>query len=158
MRTDLPRAGIRAYADTSVYGGAFEPSFDRESRLFLQQARAGHFVLVYSSLIVRELARAPERVKQLFRQCLPFAEPVDLTEEAVALRNAYLRQTIVTLSHRADALHVALASVGRCEVLVSLDFKHIVQFERISMYNAVNREQGYRALAIHSPAEVVDYG
>ena len=40
--------------------------------------------------------------------------------------------------HSADALHVAQATVASCRVIVSWNFKHIVHFAKIPLYNAVN--------------------
>jgi hypothetical protein len=50
---------------------------------------------------------------------------------------------------------VAQATVAGCRVIVSWNFKHIVHFAKIPLYNAVNVLQGYGAIAIHSPQEVV---
>ena len=55
---------------------------------------------------------------------------------------------------RADALHIALATVARVDVLVSWNFKHIVNLKRIHAYNAVNLKKGYPLLEIRTPREV----
>jgi predicted nucleic acid-binding protein len=55
-----------------------------------------------------------------------------------------------------DALHVALASVARADVLVSWNFKHLVQLRRIRGFHAVNVLRGYPLLEIRSPREVID--
>ena len=52
------------------------------------------------------------------------------------------------------ALHIALATVARVDVLVSWNFKHIVNLRRIHAYNAVNLKKGYPLLEIRSPWEV----
>lgn len=57
-----------------------------------------------------------------------------------------------------DALHVAIATVADCDVIVSWNFKHIVNFQKIPMFNAVNVLNGYKPIAIHSPVEVINYG
>ena len=57
----------------------------------------------------------------------------------------------------ADALHVAIATAHECDAIVSLNFKHIVHFDKISLYNSVNLANGFGPLAIHSPQEVVHY-
>lgn len=56
---------------------------------------------------------------------------------------------------RADALHVALASVGGADVLVSWNFKHVVNLGKIRSFNAVNLEQGYGLIEIRTPKEVL---
>jgi hypothetical protein len=54
-------------------------------------------------------------------------------------------------------LHIALATVADADILVSWNFKHIVRFDKIRMFNAANMEQGYKALPIHSPREVTTH-
>jgi hypothetical protein len=56
----------------------------------------------------------------------------------------------------ADALHVALATVARCAMIVSWNFKHIVSFRRIPLYNAVNKTNGYSEIGIFTPQEVIE--
>jgi hypothetical protein len=56
---------------------------------------------------------------------------------------------------RSDALHVALATIGRVDVMVSWNFKHIVNLGKIRMFNAVNLEQGYGFIEIRTPKEVL---
>jgi hypothetical protein len=55
------------------------------------------------------------------------------------------------------ALHVALATVGRVDVLVSWNFRHIVNLGRIRLFNAVNLEQGYGLIEIRTPKEVLPH-
>ena len=55
---------------------------------------------------------------------------------------------------RADALHIALATVAKVDVLVSWNFRHIVNLTRIHAYNAVNLKKGYPLLEIRTPREV----
>ena len=55
-------------------------------------------------------------------------------------------------------LHIALATVANADLLVSWNFRHIVRVDKIRLFNAVNLEQGYQALSIHSPREVTTYG
>ena len=39
---------------------------------------------------------------------------------------------------------------------VSWNFQHIVHFQKIPQYNAVNALHGYNSIAIHSPREVIN--
>jgi len=54
-------------------------------------------------------------------------------------------------------MHIALATVAEVDVLVSWNFKHILHFNKIRMFNAVNLEQGYKQIQIFSPREVTTY-
>ena len=73
------------------------------------------------------------------------------------LRDAYLAAKIVGRRWSTDALHVALATVSGCRVIVSWNFNHIVHFQKIPLYNAVSAVHGYGPIAIHTPQEVTDY-
>jgi len=146
---------VRVYADTSVFGGVFDPEFDEASARFFAQVRAGLFQLVVSAVVADELADAPASVRSLFDEVLPLAELVPVSAEAVALQEAYLNANIVTSNWAEDALHVALATISRCDLIVSWNFEHIVHFQKIPRYNAVNVLLGHRAIAIHSPSEVM---
>lgn len=146
---------ILVYADTSVFGGVFDDEFEFASRLFFARVRSGRFELVTSALTREELEAAPARVVTYFEDLV--LEGMHVSEvlgEAVDLQLAYLRAGILGESSMADALHVGMATVLKCSVIVSWNFKHIVHFQKIPLYNAVNATTGYSPIAIHSPHEV----
>jgi len=146
----------RVYADTSVFGGVFDDEFAVPSRAFFVLVREGRFRLVVSAAVQEEVSNAPEQVQQWFAEVAPLTEIVEMTEEATHLRQAYLNAGIVTPRSALDALHVAQATVSGCELIVSWNFRHIVNYQRIPMYNAVNTLPGYPQIAIYSPAEVTN--
>lgn len=149
---------IRVYADTSVYGGVFDPEFDVASLGFFDGVREGRFRLVVSAIVIDEIGPAPEAVHALLDEMLGMSEIADITDEAVALQQAYLDNGIVTPKSAGDALHVALATVAGCALIVSWNFHHIVHYQKIPLYNAVNTLYRRQALDIRSPLEVVAYG
>jgi predicted nucleic acid-binding protein len=151
----MPPRRLRVYADTSVYGGAFDDEFSDASRAFFDRVTQGRFRLVISALVRDELLEAPERVRQFFDELRVAAEIVETGEDALRLRDAYLTAGAVTEASATDALHVALATVADCRVIVSWNFRHIVNFHRIPLYNGVNQSLGYGVLGIHSPQEVL---
>ena len=150
-------SAIRIYADTSVFGGAFDEEFQAASKVFFQQVRSGRFKLVTSALVQEEIEPAPTDVRGLFEGLLDIVDVVDVSEEAVSLRDAYLESGIVSPQWSDDALHVAIATVAGCALIVSWNFKHIVHFEKIPLYNAVNTLRGYSSIGIFSPLEVIQY-
>lgn len=148
---------IRVYADTSVFGGIYDEEFKEPSRIFFEQVKSGQFVLVTSAVVQDELVAAPLTVRYLFEEMLGLAEVADITASALELRDAYLQAKIVTPKYSADALHVALATVAGCSLIVSWNFQHIVHFQKIPLYNAMSMLQGYQPIAIYSPREVIRY-
>jgi predicted nucleic acid-binding protein len=148
---------FQVYADTSVFGGVFDDVFDEASRAFFQQVKEGDFKLLISPIVQDEIEKAPEKVRQFFDEISELAEFIDISEEALQLRKAYLDAGIVTPKSAADALHVALATVNGCRLIISWNFKHIVHFQKIPLYRAINALKGYAEINIYSPQEVINY-
>jgi predicted nucleic acid-binding protein len=148
---------LRIYADTSVFGGILDSEYEDASKILFKQVRKGRFRLVTSAVVQAELETAPPKIRELFDDMLVLGEMVAVSEQALRLQQAYLESKVVTRKWAADALHVALASVNGCVAIISWNFKHIVHFRKIPLYNAVNTVNGYAGIAIHSPLEVIAY-
>jgi hypothetical protein len=144
----------RVYADTSLFGGPFDDEFADASRRFFEAVNDGKYALVTYGLVEQEINSAPPPVQRFFTARAAGAEVVEVSADAIALRDAYVSLGIVSETCLADALHVALATVAACDVVVSWNFKHIVNYRRIQQYNAVNALRGYGSIAIYSPLEV----
>lgn len=84
----------------------------------------------------------------------PTSRPSRCPGRAEELAAAYIEDGAIDARMRADALHIALATVARVDVLVSWNFRHIVNLKRIRAYNAVNLKSGYPVLEIRTPREV----
>ena len=148
---------MRVYADTSVFGGCFDSEFQDMSLKLVEEAKRGRFRLVLSPTTLRELARAPGRVRT-FVTALPDSavEVLAASEEAESLREAYIAAGVLGRGSKADAEHIAYASIGEVDLIVSWNFKHIVHFEKIRGFHAVNMLRGYAQVPIHSPPEVIE--
>jgi len=148
---------IRVYADTSVFGGIIDKEFSWQSKTFFEQVYRKRFKLITSPVVKAELEIAPEEVKDFFDEISNATEVIEVNRESLKLRNAYLDSKIVTPKYSNDALHVALATVSNCSIIVSWNFKHIVHYDKIPLYNAVNILQGFKQISIFSPSEVIHY-
>lgn len=148
---------LRVYADTSVFGGVFDSEFEEPSQEFFRQVRNGRFQLVVSDVVQAELLTAPENVRQWWDRHLLLVEYAGIVPEGIALQQAYLKAGILTPKWETDALHVAMATVRHCRAIVSWNFKHIVHFDKIPLYNGINLINGYENISIHTPAEVITY-
>jgi hypothetical protein len=80
-----------------------------------------------------------------------------VTPDSLELREAYIAARVVSPEQSDDALHVALATVHRCAMIVSWNFRHIVHYEKIPLYNAVNTLHGHGRIEIFSPMEVIGH-
>lgn len=153
----MPIRAFRVYADTSVFGGVLDEEFREASLDFFNEIGRGRFLLVCSAIVDLELREAPKKVKEFYESMLPKAEIAEVTTEALELEQAYLAAGILTPKSAMDALHVALATIARADLIVSWNFKHIVHFDKIRQFNAINRLRGWPALEIYSPKEVIGY-
>jgi predicted nucleic acid-binding protein len=149
---------LRLYADTSVFGGAFDEEFRAPTLALFDAVRSGAFRLLTSELEREELVEASEKVRDFFLAMARHAEIIPIDDGAIQLRDAYHQAGVLSTRWTEDALHVALATVAGADLIVSWNFKHIVHFERIPMYNGVNMIRGFQSIRIHSPSEVAEHG
>lgn len=150
---------LRVYVDTSVLGGCFDAEFAPWSNGLMDDFRSGLYQPVMSEVLAREIGGAPESVRQLYRELIESgAEYLTAGVQVTRLQEAYERRNVLTPQYRDDMLHIALATAANVDVLVSWNFRHIVHMDKIRMFNAVNLELGYKALAIHTPREVMSHG
>ncbi len=145
------------YVDTSVFGGVFDEEFAEASCAFFDEVRTGRFEALVSSVVIKELLDAPEQVRHFYAALGPRVTVVELSEAALELVRRYIAAGIVGERWRPDALHVAVASVCGCRAIVSWNFRNIVHFEKIPLYNGINMSHGFGPLAIHTPQEMVHY-
>jgi len=148
---------MRIYADTSVFGGVFDLEFAEPTKRLFEEIDAGRFTLVTSAIVEAEIEPAPEKIRLHFLRCEAFAEIAQITHEALLLQQQYIISGVVTPKSAEDALHVPIATVSQCDLIVSWNFKHIVHFDKISKYNAVNTINGFGQIGIYSPLEVISY-
>jgi len=148
----------RIYLDTSVIGGCHDKEFSPWSNGLMKDFRLRNYIPVISDLTFEELTLAPEPVKKTLRQLVEYEpEILEINDDTLNLAEIYLDRKILTPKYRDDARHIALASVANVDVLVSWNFKHIVHYDKIRLFNAVNIEQGLKTIDIYSPREVTNY-
>jgi hypothetical protein len=146
---------IRVYVDTSVFGGTKDDEFAEVSKLFFDQVGQGKFVVLLSTETLRELEKAPDAVKKIWRRLKPTCvETLLISQEMHELAQSYISANVLGRTSEADALHVAAATVAGADLILSWNFKHIVNFDKIRGFNSINVSQGYRSLTILSPFEV----
>ncbi len=148
----------RVYIDTSVVGGQFDKEFSENTIPFFNSVAKGQFVIITSDLLEAELLRAPENVRN-FLATLPQnqVEKIRLTKPAAELADQYIHAKVVGRTSRADCQHIAMATLAKADVLVSWNFKHIVNLDKIRGYNSINYGLGHTMLEIRTPKEIINY-
>ena len=144
--------------DTSVFGGYYDTEFEEITKKLFDQIVKDGIKIMYSELTKNELINAPDRVKD-FIKSLPenLINYIEITDESLILADKYIAEKVVGQTSREDCIHIALATINRADVLVSWNFKHIVNLTRIRGYNSVNLKTGYPSIEIRSPKELIQY-
>jgi len=146
----------RFYIDTSVIGGVFDTEFEEHSTILMEKVRLGQIKAVISEVTESEIMKARKEIRDFYNS-LPKdnIEFVEITEDAVMLADTYITDQVVGKTSRDDCLHIGIATTNRVDILVSWNFKHIVNIYRIRGYNAVNIKLGFPTLEIRSPKDIV---
>ncbi|MDP1675743.1 MAG: type II toxin-antitoxin system VapC family toxin [Bacteroidota bacterium] len=148
----------RVYIDTSVFGGCFEPEFEIWSNGLMDDFKNGIYSPVVSQVVANEISKAPSFVKAKYAELSIYnLEILPLTNEVYSLAETYKLKQILSPKYFEDLLHIAIATINNIDILVSWNFKHIVHFEKIKLFNAVNLELSYKTINIFSPREVTTY-
>ena len=146
---------FRIYIEQSVIGGYFDKEFEGPTRKLFDKFRSEEYIAVVSAHTFKELDDgAPEKLKENLKT-INYEEHL-LDNEMYILTEKYMDRKIVSEQYRSDALHIAIATILKVDVLVSWNFKHIVNLNKIRLFNAVNLEEGYSALEIRTPLEVIE--
>jgi len=148
----------RIYIDTSVVGGYHDLEFKEYTIPLFERIQNGEFTVLLSTVTQDELEFAPIHVKDLIRNMKnEFTEFLTISDEAVELATEYINERVVGQTSYADCLHIALATINRADFLISWNYKHIVNVQRIRGYNSINIRNGYKQLEIRSPRDFEKY-
>ena len=148
----------RIYIDTSVVGGQFDKEFSKDTHPFFDAVSNGQLIIIVSDLLEAELLRAPQLVRD-FLLTIPIQqiERIQLTQDAANLADHYIHANVVGQTSRADCQHIAMATLTKADVLVSWNFKHIVNLDKIRGYNGINYQLGHPMIEIRTPKEIINY-
>lgn len=148
----------RVYTDTSVIGECLDVEFEKDSKSLFNSFQTGSIVMFVLDITLAELELAPPAVRDVLNSVpAEHLELVEFSEKAGELAETYLREGVIPQKCRLDAQHIATATENHVDVLVSWNFRHIVNLNRIRDYDSVNLRLGYPLIEIRSPTEVLDY-
>ena len=147
---------MNVYTDTSVIGGCFDEEFKEWSNALFQEFVVGTKKIMLSDLTLQELELAREEIRNKVKE-IPNEHrvPIGINDEAIQLAETYISEGALTNKSYNDALHIALATLNNSDVLASWNFKHIVNLDRIRLYNSINFRLGYKMIEIRTPREIL---
>ena len=151
---------LRIYIDTSVVGGFFDEIFEVETKALFQRLENREVIFVVSDLLEYELEKPTDKphlkelLKKYDKNCFEY---VKTTPDAEALADCYIAEKVISRKFLDDCRHIAIATINKVDVLASWNFKHIVNFDKIKMYNSVNLKNSYTLIEIRNPKELLNY-
>jgi predicted nucleic acid-binding protein len=147
---------LKIYLDTSVFSAYFdERSPDRKAQTEEFWERITAFEACTSELAREELEKTPnaDRRKRLLR-LLDGMTLHRITADMRQLSERYVKTGVFTPIMMNDAVHVTAAVLTRQDILLSCNFKHLVNRLRRAKINQVNVSQGLPTIEIIAPPEI----
>jgi predicted nucleic acid-binding protein len=145
----------RLYLDTSVFS-VLDDDRSPERRDMTREfwLRLARFDACTSDVAVREIEPTPDVVRRgAMLARVRNVRVIPVPPGTAELADAYLRLGVFPSSVPEDALHVAVATLARQDVLVSWNFKHLVNQRRRAAVDALNVARGLRTIRILPPPE-----
>jgi predicted nucleic acid-binding protein len=148
----------KIYLDTSVISALFDertPERKSATELAWIKLKDKSISDVYiSELVLEELQRATEPLKNSLLFAVSDFNVLPITEEAKRLANIYVKQEIFPEKYFDDALHVAIAALNEIGILLSWNFTHLVKLKTRRMVSLVNAMESIFPVEIVSPPEI----
>jgi len=119
-------------------------------------ARACYYAPSISPLVVRELERTEEPRRSAYLNLIRDVPMFEISEEASILAEGYVSRGIFHRKYMADALHVAIASVNKADLLVTWDFGYIANVHRQSRVQLFNTIAGFFVPMIVTPEFLIN--
>ncbi|MGO9271600.1 MAG: PIN domain-containing protein [Terriglobia bacterium] len=147
---------LRVYLDTSVFSALYDDRVaDRRGETEEFWGRRGLFEIATSQLAREELEQTPDPVRRTrLRQLLDGIIVHAISAEMRELAANYVEAGTFTAVTYNDALHVAAAVLTRQDVLLSWNFKHLVNRRRRAQINQGNISLGLPTIEIVAPPEI----
>lgn len=149
------------YLDTSVLNFFFEKrdiEKENSTKNLFSEIQQGKFMAHISELVLREIGDAPATKKGLLLSLIKTypIKVLQITEESLVLADKYIEQGIFPTKYRDDALHIAIASVHKMDIVISWNMEHMVKLKTRREVKAINIPEGYNEIEICTPLEVID--
>ena len=152
---------LKIYLDTSVISHLDADDAPKEMADTLklwEDIKAGIYEICISDLTIAELGGCYEPKRSEMLSQLAGIEYIKIAqdERAEQLSQLYLDVGGLPPKSKNDAMHIAIASVNDCDIILSWNFKHIVNLRAMTAVEEVNFKKRYKNIRILSPAMLLD--
>ena len=147
----------RVYIETSIPSFYYTLRRDIESRAMQSWTRkwwneyADQFTLVSSIVTIKELSDGTSEKTQDRINLVKDLEMLSVTIKIDQIAQTYIDRMIMPQDRFGDAHHVALASFYDTDVLLTWNYKHIANLNKIYLIRQINQELGLPTPELATP-------
>ena len=150
----------KVYLETTLFNYFFDEDRDAhaDTVTLFEECLSGKFEPYTSDYVIKEIEDAPiEKREQMLVLIKRYNVTIfAATDETDTLARRYVMEGALPQGSLTDASHIASATVNSLDMIISLNFQHIVRDKTIKLTGAINTLLGYKAVEIYSPMEVID--
>jgi len=154
---------LKIYLDTSVIShldAPDKPDWMGDTHKLWEAIQAGQYDVFISPVVMVELDECTEPKRSIL---LKWLSEIDYTElqandEVLELAEKYLQSGIMPPKSARDRQHIAYACVYNCDMVISWNFKHMVNVKTISGVKGANALAGYKEMPIYTPTILISGG
>lgn len=151
-------AKLKVYLETTIPNYVFNDHLPEEQKVakkIFKLVKKGEIEGLISEVVVRELNRAPEPRRSKLQKLVSKIKVLEVAPKAKKLAQEYVDAGIIPKTKLDDALHIAVASLAKVDLLASWNLEHIVKAKTKMRVSEINSKRGYPTPVIVRPEEVI---
>lgn len=151
----------KVYLDTSVISYLYQqdvPEKMEDTLKLWEYFKAGKYEVYISDVVVNEINECEERKLKILLDYLKQIDYniIETDENTIALAEKFINFGILKQKSFDDCQHIAAAIMAGCDIIISWNFKHIVNQKTVQGVKVITTLEGYRDLLIYSPTVLVE--
>jgi predicted nucleic acid-binding protein len=150
----------KIYLETTMFNYYFDADRDAhaDTVALFEECQIGLFEAFTSDYVLREIDNDKTAKRDEMRSLIKKYDIKVLaaTEETDSLAKRYTDEGALPKGSFADACHIAATAVYGLDMIVSLNFRHIVRDKTMTATSEINALSGYKQIKIYAPMEVIN--
>ena len=120
--------------------------------------KQGRYQVFISDIVIQEINDCREEKLQVLRDYLKQIEYdiIETDSRTVELAEKFIDFGILRQKSFDDCQHIAAAILAGCDIIVSWNFKHIVNVKTIRGVKVITTLEGYKDLLIYPPSVLLE--
>jgi len=151
---------LKIYIDTSVIGNLDrdeENEIKTDTHILWDQIKNDLYDVVLSDVTIAEIDDCQEEKREILYDYLSEIDYtlVEVDEKTLEVASRFIDLGVLKEKSFDDCQHIAAAITSKCDVIVSWNFKHIVNHKTMMGVKAVTALEGYNDVLIYTPSILI---